>query len=98
MRLARFLEGLLVPEDLVKKFKTSNGFMYEFRPIFLDTEEIPKGRYFLFLSARHFVTIDMKKAQEMKPTMRLRTQALLVLQDWFTHHAGRPGMVLLKTK
>jgi hypothetical protein len=99
VRLARFIEGVLVREDLADKFKrVSDGFISRFGPVFLDSKAIPRGGYFLFLSARHLVTVDVEKAKEMKPAMRLRTQALIVLQDWFTHHAGRPGMVLLTTK
>lgn len=98
VRLARFLVGMLVPEDLIGKLKRSEGFIYIFGPMFLDISSVLQGQYYLFFSARHFVTLNIQKAKKLKAAAKLRSQALTALQAWSASHAARLGMVLLTAK
>ncbi len=95
--LARFLGGILIPETLIKHIRHNDLFLNNFGPICLNIEGSPSV-YYVCLSARHFVTLDIEKAQKLRAVAKIRSQALAVLQDWFAQHAGRPGMVWIGTK
>jgi len=98
IRAARFLTGLIVPEDeqkKIKKPKDYSNFIWRIGPLYIQKEDL-KGLYYLYFSARHLVTCSVDEAREMKPFARLRSQALTDIQSWFVQHASRPGLVLLK--
>jgi len=98
VRIARFIFGLIVPENQRKKLNTRSGFIWEFGPLFLDEKMATTGMYYLFFSARHLVTLDIKQAEKLKAAARLRGEAFADLQTWFADHATRPGIILLREK
>jgi hypothetical protein len=100
VRAARFLSGLIVPKDELKKIKEPkdySNFIWRIGPLYIQIEDL-KGIYYLYFSARHLVTCPVVKIVNMKPFARLRSEALADIQSWFARHASRPGLILLKDK
>jgi hypothetical protein len=99
IRAARFLCGIIVPENEQKKFKPGgdSSFIWRIGPLYIKKGDF-KGMYYLYFSSRHLVTCSVDEARKMKPFARLRSQALIDLVAWFTRHASRPGLILLKEK
>ena len=95
IRIGRFLAGLIVPESDKKKIKKAE-YIYQLGPVFLDSRMTPAGVYYLYFSARHLLTTDLKCAQGMHVFARLRAEAFADLQAWFAHRASRPGMLMLR--
>lgn len=96
VRIPRFLIGLLVPVEYSKKLKERAEFLWRFGPLLLDRTPVAKGRYYLYMSARHLVTLDAKATSKLKCFARLRLQALTNLQAWFSQRASRPGVMLVE--
>lgn len=98
VRVPRFVAGVIVPDALLSKLKRSGGFIWQFGPVYLDRPVIPPGQYFIVLSARHLVTQGKAKAEALRPSARLRSEALADLLAWLFHHASRPGVTLLRQR
>src|SRR5206468_2857087 len=98
IRIPRFLVGILIPADQRRRMKKGAGFVWEFGPVYLTKPVRPAGNYFLYLSARHLVTQAMKEIAKLRPVARFRGQAFADLQSWVSHHASRPGMMLLRER
>lgn len=94
VRIARFIAGLIVPAGNSKRIKKAD-FIWKLGPVFLGTPIAAKGEYYLYFSARHLVTHDLKQAVKLKAAVRMRGQALIDLQAWFSRQASRPGLMLL---
>jgi len=95
IHIARFIFGLIVPVSERKKLNVKAGFIWEFGPLFLEKRVATAGNYYIYFSARHLVTLDLKQATGLKAFARLRGQSFVGLQAWFAHHAARPGIMLL---
>jgi len=95
IRLARFVGGLLVPADKTNKVKRAD-FIWKMGPFFIKNAVPSPGDYYFCLSARHLFSLDLTMATDLKPFVRLRAQAFADMQSWFSHHASRPGMILLQ--
>ncbi len=98
IRIARLIAGLVIPAEIAKEKKTikyRGDFIWRFGPIYLETELVSVGEYFLLLSTRHLISFNLDQAKQLKPLMRLRSQAFGNLQASLWHHATRPGILLL---
>ncbi len=96
IRVARFIAGMLVPDnqECNREMKKAD-FVWRFGPVYLGNQLPVEGAYNFYLSARHGVTLDLKRAARLRPIARLRATAFADLQAWLSRHSGRPGMVTL---
>lgn len=101
----RFISGIVAPEKLIIKMndiekeiklKKKGGFLYIFGPLYFSNLLKELLVYDIYLSARHFITGDLKEVSKLCCYTRIRKQALNELQSWFYYHASRPGKVILR--
>ena len=92
----RFLCGLLVSVDNEKNIKKTANFIKKIGPIIFKSRYVPKGKYNLYFSSRLVLSFPVSGVKQLRIDVRLRAQALSDLQSWFSHQAGRPGVVLLR--
>lgn len=97
LRNMRFVGGLLVPATERNKLKRAD-FIWKFGPVHLRQPVIKSGEYYLYLSARHQVTLQLRDASGLKAVTRLRSQALADLQAWYSQRSARPGMMMLSER
>lgn len=95
IRVGRFIMGLAVRKSDKDKLKNDAGFSWQIGPLFMNNGAALQGEYEFYFSARHMITVDLRRAKKLKAKARLRTQAFTDLQAWFSRHASRPGMMLL---
>jgi hypothetical protein len=98
VRIPRFVAGVIMPNALVNTLKKPGGFNWRFGPIYLDRPFATPGEYYIALSARHLVTHLSRKSDSLRPSARLRSEALADLFAWLFHHASRPGVTLLRPR
>lgn len=94
VRIARFIAGLIVPENKSENIKKAE-FIYKLGPVFLELKWLPAGEYYFYFSARHLLTMELSQVENVTPFARLRGQAFGDLQSWFSRQATRPGMLVL---
>ncbi len=98
IRLARLIPGFFVPEEIMKYFKKPEGFIYGFGPYYFEKIKSTDNQLNLYLSARHFFTTSLENLDSLLPAFRLRSQSFEHLISWFTGHASRPGIMILRSK
>lgn len=96
IRTARFVAGVIVPRDQLGKIKKKAEFLYDLGPFFLDSRLVHAGIYYIYLSGRHLLTMELSQVKDAKPYARLRGQAFNDLQVWFAYRTSRPGMLMLR--
>jgi len=89
---ARFLAGILVPEQHVPIFRVQPHdrlYLKELPGIEVGTL---KGPWHLILNARFLYSIpNPVRRVSSRPLLRLRNHVLVDIQAWFAAHAARPG-------
>jgi hypothetical protein len=101
VRMLRLLAGILVPKEHRKVLKQRNErrigeFLWKLEDLYLSKAPTSPGIYDLYLSARLLYSLNREEGSKLKPLLRLRTQAAVALQAWFSAHAARVGLFLLK--
>jgi hypothetical protein len=101
VRVLRLLAGLWVPTERRKLFKQPNDrkvgeFLWKLERLYLSTGVPSPGVYDLYLSARLVYSFKRLEENDLAASLRLRTQACTSLQAWFSAHAGRVGLFLLR--
>ena len=96
VRIPRFVAGIVLSNQLANRLKKPGGFSWHFGPIYFDHPFTTPGEYLIAVSARHLVTHDLKNTGALKPSARLRAEALTDLYAWLFHHASRPGITVLR--
>jgi hypothetical protein len=101
VKVLRLLAGVLVPKEHRNVLKQPNQkrigeFLWTMRDLYLTKELNNATIYDLYLSARLLYSISPEEGSKLKPLLRLRAQAAVALQAWFSAHAARVGLFLLK--
>jgi hypothetical protein len=100
VRVFRLLGGILAPTEQHKFFKQPQRkgpeFLWKLQRLHLSKGVPTPGVFDLYLSARLFYSLSKERSRELTPTLRLRTQACTALQAWFSAHASRVGLFLLR--
>jgi hypothetical protein len=101
VHVLRFLGGLLVPSENSRLLKRPNDrkmgeFLWKLERLYLSTGVPTEGVYDLYLSARLVYSFKPSEENALVANLRLRTQACTSLQSWFSAHAGRVGLFLLR--
>ncbi len=95
VRFARLVAGVLVPLNKIADIKRDAEFIWQLGPLFVRPPVAAEGVYYLYLSSRHLVSLKPDEMAQLRPMMRLRSQAFASLQAWFASRMARPGVRLL---
>ncbi len=102
VRVFRLLGGILAPTEEYKLFKQPQRkgpeFLWKLERLHLSKGVTAPGVFDLYLSARLLYSLSKERSRELTPTLRLRTQACTALQAWFSAHAARVGLFLLRPR
>jgi len=87
-KMARFVGGLWVPQEMKRFIKKHTTFLKEIGPLAVNASD--DDLLYLVLDS-HFLFGYPKPKRTWKAKYRLRSQVLVDVQAWFASHAARPG-------
>jgi hypothetical protein len=90
--------GQSIPEAALPEYRfiKKADFLWELGPFSLSLQEDVSADYYIVINALYVFSLAKTVISKEKALFRLRNQAFTNFQFWFSSHAGRPGMLLMR--
>jgi hypothetical protein len=90
--------GQSIPEAALPEYRfiKKADFLWELGPFSLALQENVSADYYIVVNALYVFSLAKTAISKEKALFRLRNQAFTNFQFWFSSHAGRPGMLLMR--
>jgi len=92
------IKGQSIPDAALPEYRfiKKADFLWELGPFNLSLQGNGRADYYLVVNALYVFSISKSTISREKALFRLRNQAFTNFQFWFSSHAGRPGMLLMR--